>query len=64
MKYHVLVQNNHKMYMHNVKKEKKMLKLSRKKNELLKRIDEIMHYIWDPIGVFGVPSARDAKFCD
>ena len=23
------------------------------------RVDEIMHYIWDPIGVAGAPGARD-----
>lgn len=23
------------------------------------RVDEIMHYIWDPIGVAGTPQARD-----
>lgn len=23
------------------------------------RVDEIMHYVWDPIGVAGTPQARD-----
>lgn len=23
------------------------------------RVDEIMHYVWDPIGVAGAPAARD-----
>ena len=26
--------------------------------ELLKRVDEVLHYIWDPIGVCGMPEAR------
>lgn len=27
--------------------------------ELFQRIDEILYYVWDPIGVCGVPAARD-----
>jgi hypothetical protein len=27
--------------------------------ELLCRIDEVLHYTWDPIGVAGIPQARD-----
>ena len=27
--------------------------------ELLQRVDEVLHYLWDPIGVRGVPEARD-----
>ena len=27
--------------------------------ELRSRIDEVLHYIWDPIGVAGSPEARD-----
>ena len=27
--------------------------------ELLRRIGEVLHYVWDPIGVAGVPQARD-----
>ncbi len=30
--------------------------------ELLRIVGEILHYIWDPIGVAGVPQARDE--CD
>ena len=30
--------------------------------ELYRRIDEITHYIWDPIGVAGEPNARDEYF--
>jgi hypothetical protein len=30
--------------------------------ELYKRVDEVLHYIWDPIGVSTVPSARDEYF--
>ena len=27
--------------------------------ELYQRADEVLHYVWDPIGVSGVPQARD-----
>ena len=27
--------------------------------ELYRRIDEVVHYIWDPIGVSNIPEARD-----
>jgi hypothetical protein len=27
--------------------------------ELDQRTDEVLHYLWDPIGAAGVPSARD-----
>jgi hypothetical protein len=33
--------------------------LSPQDKELLRRIDEVLHYMWDPIGVAGVPQARD-----
>jgi len=33
--------------------------LSPHQNELYRRTDEVLHYIWDPIGVAGVPEARD-----
>ncbi|TDK66403.1 hypothetical protein [Sapientia aquatica] len=33
--------------------------LSPKDSELYNRIDEVLHYIWDPIRVSGVPMARD-----
>ena len=26
---------------------------------LFRRVDELLHYIWDPIGVAGTPEARD-----
>jgi hypothetical protein len=32
---------------------------SKYENELRMRVDEILHYIWDPIGVRGEPHARD-----
>jgi len=36
------------------------LKLRDKKdNEFYKRCDEILHYVWDPIGVQDIPEARD-----
>jgi hypothetical protein len=28
-----------------------------KEAELYQRLDEIIHYLWDPIGVSGVPEA-------
>jgi hypothetical protein len=31
----------------------------RYERDLLARINEVLHYIWDPIGVRGDPSARD-----
>jgi hypothetical protein len=27
--------------------------------ELYLRVDEVLHYLWDPIGVSGMPMARD-----
>ena len=27
--------------------------------ELRRRADEVLHYVWDPLGVSGVPAARD-----
>jgi hypothetical protein len=35
------------------------MKLSPSDKELLGRTGEILHYMWDPIGVAGVPQARD-----
>lgn len=34
-------------------------KLRAEENELYRRVDEILHYIWDPIGVSDCPKARD-----
>lgn len=28
-------------------------------SELYRRVDEVLHYLWDPIGSAGVPEARD-----
>ena len=28
-------------------------------NELYRRVDEVLSYLWDPIGVAGIPGARD-----
>jgi hypothetical protein len=28
-------------------------------NELYQRIDEVLHYLWDPVGVSRLPMARD-----
>ena len=35
------------------------MKLSPKEAALYEAVDEVLHYIWDPIGVRGVPQARD-----
>jgi hypothetical protein len=34
-------------------------KLNPHNKELYRRVDEVLHYIWDPIGVCGIPEARD-----
>jgi hypothetical protein len=34
-------------------------KLSQPERDLYIAVDEVLHYIWDPIGVAGVPQARD-----
>jgi hypothetical protein len=33
--------------------------LSEKQRELLLRVDEVLHYMWDPIGVCDFPDVRD-----
>lgn len=33
--------------------------LSKLDSELLTRVDEVLHYLWDPIGVSDVPEARN-----
>lgn len=35
------------------------MNLSPQDKELLRRIDEVLHYVWDPVGVAGIPQARD-----
>jgi hypothetical protein len=37
-------------------------KLTPEENELYKRTDEVLYYIWDPIGVSGEPFARDEYY--
>ena len=37
-------------------------KLSPKDQALYNAVDEVLHYIWDPIGVSGVPQARDEYY--
>ena len=39
-----------------------MEKLEPKDEELYKRIDEVIHYIWDPIGISEHPQARDEYY--
>lgn len=34
-------------------------RLEAKEKQLYVRVDEVLHYIWDPIGVAAVPQARD-----
>lgn len=34
-------------------------KLSPSDRELYRRTDEVLHYVWDPIGVADAPMARD-----
>jgi hypothetical protein len=37
-------------------------KLSTREKELYRRTDEILHYLWDPIGVSDIPQARDEYY--
>ncbi len=37
-------------------------KLSPPDEELYRRVDEVLHYIWDPIGISGIPMARDEYY--
>jgi hypothetical protein len=34
-------------------------KLTPFEKELYQRTDEVLHYVWDPIGISGTPQARD-----
>lgn len=34
-------------------------KLAPSEAELYRRVDEVLHYVWDPIGVSDAPAARD-----
>jgi hypothetical protein len=34
-------------------------KLTREERVLHRRCDEVLHYLWDPIGVASAPAARD-----
>lgn len=36
--------------------------LSPFERELYQRVDEVLHYVWDPIGVSDAPEARDEYF--
>jgi len=35
---------------------------SKKEQELFRRCDEIIHYIWDPVGSKDIPLARDEYY--
>jgi len=37
-------------------------KLTDKEKKLWRAVDETLHYVWDPIGVIGAPSARDEYY--
>jgi hypothetical protein len=37
-------------------------KLPENERELYKRIDEVLHYLWDPFGVSDVPMARNEYY--
>ena len=37
-------------------------KLPPSEMQLYNRTDEVLHYIWDPIGVSGIPEARDEYY--
>lgn len=37
-------------------------KLSPLDEKLYFRVDEVLHYIWDPIGISGAPQARDEYY--
>lgn len=37
-------------------------KMLPKDDELYRRVDEIVHYVWDPIGVSSIPQARDEYY--
>lgn len=43
----------------NAKRDDMGRHLSAFERELYQRVDEVLHYEWDPIGVRGVPQARD-----
>ncbi|MEC5398878.1 hypothetical protein [Uliginosibacterium sp. H1] len=30
--------------------------------ELYRRVDEVLHYIWDPAGIAGIPQARNEYY--
>jgi hypothetical protein len=37
-------------------------KSSEKDNRLYQRVDEVLHYLWDPIGIARCPGARDEYY--
>ena len=37
-------------------------KLSAQDLALYRAVDEVLHYVWDPIGVAGTPEARDEYY--
>lgn len=39
-----------------------MGEFSEQDRDLYRRLDEVLHYVWDPIGIAGVPAARDEYY--
>lgn len=39
-----------------------MNNLNPKEKKLYQRIDEVIHYLWDPIGISSLPPARDEYY--
>lgn len=38
-------------------------KLNSRDIALYRAVDEVLHYVWDPVGVASVPQARDEYHC-
>jgi len=36
--------------------------MSKADEELYRRVDEVLHYVWDPLGVSDTPEARDEYY--
>ena len=37
-------------------------KMLPKDSQLFQRVEEVVHYIWDPIGISAMPQARDEYY--
>ena len=38
------------------------MKLNPREEELYRAVDEVLHYLWDPIGISSIPEARDEYY--